>query len=330
MAAVYQLKIRFEERNTMVFLEPEDIPFMDLFSLIEKSKCTLPSRYQVLGVDQIRLKYLDDEKCFVELSDDSSIQQYCISEMFRCAVQVENADFKRITLKLEINDSPMLVPCRPVGKRSMITCSNPCPTSLPSKSEKERKTAKQQPKASRRLETLFKPKPAKVSSKSQQLAALAPLSCEQSNSLFKSPLEKYIDHQENNLNALKEKERQLSGWIREYTNLQKSSAVRQTADVPMCGNCHRREKHNRLNCPYHEYDDSSSESSSDDGLLIPNKGKKEVQYNKIHILFLSVFQRKLELDFRKKNEDQMKEREQRLQLEMEERRLFLSLLKDKL
>ena len=66
MAAVYQLKIRFEERNTMVFLEPEDIPFMDLLSLIEKIKHTLPSRYQVLGVDQIRLKYLDDEKCFVE------------------------------------------------------------------------------------------------------------------------------------------------------------------------------------------------------------------------------------------------------------------------
>lgn len=42
-------------------------------------------------------------------------------------------------------------------------------------------------------------------------------------------------------------------------------------------------------------------------------------------------QRKLELDFEKqKYEDQAKEREQRLSMELEERKIFLSLLKDKL
>ena len=49
----------------------------------------------------LRIRYLDDEKTFVDLSDENLVQ-----EMFRCGVPVENAEFKRITVMVEQSNSP--------------------------------------------------------------------------------------------------------------------------------------------------------------------------------------------------------------------------------
>jgi len=57
---------------------------------------------------------LDDEKNFVNLSNDKS----CVRELLRCAVQVKNADFKRITLQIEESSSPP--PARSAEKSTVV------------------------------------------------------------------------------------------------------------------------------------------------------------------------------------------------------------------
>ena len=231
----YQLKLKFEnDCNAATFFEPEEIKAVSYSSLIERIKHTLPRCYHH---EQLRLQYLDDENCFVDLSKDHN----CIMDMLQCASIVENADFRRITIKVDISNSPMPLspPSRPAGKRSTTTVLSPF--ALPTR--KEKVTRESSTGSRRRLAASFS-NPPQLQYQVSQLP-------NKSTSLFKSPLEKYIDHQQEKLDALKQKELQLSGWVKEYADLKRPGSG-QRRDGPMCGNCHRRENHNRLNCPYAE------------------------------------------------------------------------------
>ena len=73
--------------------------FLDSFGTINFSRQRLVdkirkviSRFNLIDNQDLGIRYLDDEKTFVDLSDQNSVK-----EMFRCGVPVENAEFRRIT-----------------------------------------------------------------------------------------------------------------------------------------------------------------------------------------------------------------------------------------
>ena len=68
-----------------------------------------------------------------------------------------------------------------------------------------------------------------------------------STSCFKSPLEKYLESQEEKLQSLGIKEQKFTTSIASYRNCLRETKCK---SGPTCSNCHRQEGHNRLNCPY--------------------------------------------------------------------------------
>lgn len=129
-------------------------------------------------------------------------------------------------LTADITNSPMALspPSRPAGKGSTTILN---PSALPTRKEKDR-----------RLPASFT-NPLQLQHHQIQLP-------NQSTNLFKSSLEKSIDHQQEKLDTLKQKELQLSVRIKEYTELKRTGSGQRR------GNCHLRENHNRLNCPHPE------------------------------------------------------------------------------
>ena len=101
MAAVYQLKIKYDhDKWGAIFLDSFDTMNFSRQKLVDKL-CKATSRFNHIDDQDLRIRYLDDEKTFVDLSDQNSVQ-----EMFRCGVPVENAEFKRITVMVEQSNSP--------------------------------------------------------------------------------------------------------------------------------------------------------------------------------------------------------------------------------
>ena len=92
MAAV-QLKIRYDlDKWGAIFLDSFETIKFSRQRLIDKIR-KVTSRFNNIDDQDLRIRYLDDEKTFIDLSDQNSVQ-----EMFRCGVSVENAGFKRITV----------------------------------------------------------------------------------------------------------------------------------------------------------------------------------------------------------------------------------------
>ena len=116
------------EKCRVFFLEPDEVDSFDHSSLVNKIR-SFSSQFRSVRKDQLRLYYLDDENTFVHLSDDAS----AVVEMYCCSVAVENADFKRITIKVEESSSPVCT------SAPWTRCGL---SSLPSKREKERKSTK--------------------------------------------------------------------------------------------------------------------------------------------------------------------------------------------
>ena len=180
---------------------------------------------------------------FVHLSDDVS----AFVEMYRCSVAVENADFKRVTIKVEESSSPVctsaLLPRS--GKRPVPNPMDTSPSSLPSKREKERKSMK-----SNAVQSLCTKFDAGESSKSH--VATPKTAAIIGGKLFQSPLEKYLEKQREKIINIKEEEKQVMGTLQEYQLAIKNKNGVGHANGPMCGNCHQREGHNKLNCPYQQ------------------------------------------------------------------------------
>ena len=137
----YQFKVKMEDGSCRVFfLNPDEVDLFDYSSLVDKIR-SFSSRLRAVREEQLRLYYLDDENTFVHLSDDAN----ALAELYRCSVAVENADFKRVTVKVGESSSPVCAPSilprcprsikRPVPNPDIDSS----PTSMPSKREKEKK-----------------------------------------------------------------------------------------------------------------------------------------------------------------------------------------------
>jgi hypothetical protein len=190
-------------------------------------------------VKDVKIKYLDDEKNFVNLPPDES----AMSEMFRCAIPVANADFKRITIVVEESFSPIPASLLDDEKRSFArkrtsdTHTASSPTSIPSASKKEHCT----PSVSRKSLYFQNFRSDKFTGHS--FGSAAP-----SAPLFQSPLEKFLEKQRENMSSLQVREKQISSYIANYPTA--NTARGSVKGGTTCSNCHRQEGHNRLNCPY--------------------------------------------------------------------------------
>ena len=221
MAAVYQLKIRYDlDKWGAIFLDSFETINFSRQRLIDKIR-KVTSRFNNIDDQDLRIRYLDDEKTFIDLSDQNSVQ-----EMFRCGVPVENAEFKRITVMVEQSNSPAPI----LQRKRASEQQSVSPSCMPS-------TSKMGKTASRR--SLEFENKTKQGSGSLQLTG--------STSCFKSPLEKYLENQEEKLRSLESKEQKFTSWIESYRNCLKETKCK---GGPTCSNCHRQEGHNRLNCPY--------------------------------------------------------------------------------
>ena len=129
----------------------------------------------------LRIKYLDNEKTFVDLSDENLVQ-----EMFRCGVPNENAEFKRITVMVEQSNSPAPILQRKRAREQQSIS----PLCMPS-------TAKIGKAASCGSLEFEK-------NRTMQDSGSSHFTC--STSCFKSPLEKYLENQEEKLLSLEIKE----------------------------------------------------------------------------------------------------------------------------
>ena len=146
--------------------------------------------------------------------------------MFRCGVPDENAEFKRITVMVEQSNSPAPI----LQRKRASEQQSVSPSCMPSTSKMR--------KAESRRSLEFENK-TKQGSGSLQLTG--------STSCFKSPLQKYLENQEEKLRSLESKELKFTSWIESYRNCLKETKCK---CGPTCSNCHRQEGHNWLNCPY--------------------------------------------------------------------------------
>ena len=238
--AKFQFKVKMDNGTCRVFfLEPDEVNSFDYSSLVDKIR-SFSSQLRSVRKEQFRLYYLDDENMFVHLSDDVS----AFVEMYRCSVAVENADFKRVTIKVEESSSPVctsaLLPRS--GKRPVPNPMDTSPSSLPSKREKSMK--------SNAVQSLCTKFDAGESSKSH--VATPKTAAIIGGKLFQSPLEKYLEKQREKIINIKEEEKKVMGTLQEYQLAIKNKNGVGHANGPMCGNCHQREGHNKLNCPYQQ------------------------------------------------------------------------------
>ena len=139
-------------------------------------------------------------KKLVNLSNDKS----CVQELLRCAVQVENADFKRISLQIEESSSP-LPRAQPksqqasLGRRRFYQQTELSPYSMPNNS-KEQKTCS----FGRRCLDF----PPRQSIQNVTSASSTPGTLRKAP-IFASPLEKFLGSQKEILRRLEEDERKV-------------------------------------------------------------------------------------------------------------------------
>ena len=86
----------------MVFIDSNEAALLNRDIIIQKVR-SITSRFNDSKEEELKIQYLDDEKNFGNLSNDKS----CVRELLGCAVQVKNADFKRITLQIGESSSPL-------------------------------------------------------------------------------------------------------------------------------------------------------------------------------------------------------------------------------
>ena len=242
--AVYQLKIKYDNtkgKYGIVFIDSNEAALLNRETILEKVR-SITSRFNDSKEEELKIQYLDDEKNFVNLSSDVS----CVRELLRCAVQVENANFKRITLQIEESSSP-LPRAQPQSQQSSLGRRRFCqqtvvsPSSMPS-NPKEKKTGSF---SRRSLDFPPRQNPQNVPSTSSTAHGTfmkAPI--------FASPLEKFLGSQKEKLRRLEEDERKVVENINVFQMNKNTCPPNTGQSGPTCSNCHRQERHNRLNCPY--------------------------------------------------------------------------------
>ena len=100
MAVRYQVKVYygtdFHKCGTFFTSSAEDFNY---YGFIRRVK-DITKTFQDISCDQIRVRYLDDENCYVNLEED------LMSELFRCARSVPETSWKRINVQAEVWYSP--------------------------------------------------------------------------------------------------------------------------------------------------------------------------------------------------------------------------------
>ena len=98
--AVYQVKVYygtdFHKCGTFFTSSTEDFSFYGFISRVKD----ITKTFHDISVDQIRVRYLDDENCYVNL------EEALMGELFRCARDVPGTDWKRINVQAEVWYSP--------------------------------------------------------------------------------------------------------------------------------------------------------------------------------------------------------------------------------
>lgn len=123
--AVYQVKVYygadFHKCGTFFTSSTEDFKFYGFLSRVKD----ITKTFHDISVDQIRVRYLDDENCYVNL------EEALMGELFRCARDVPGTDWKRINVQAEVWYSP----APPKKRKKEFETEIPCP---PTTSEGER------------------------------------------------------------------------------------------------------------------------------------------------------------------------------------------------
>ena len=94
--ALYQLKIRCEDRNVIAYLSPEVVQ-TNYYSLLAKVHQVFSSCFRSMTANDFKVEYADDEKTLVELrNDDNSITKLlkvvCLIVLFVIVRCRENSD----------------------------------------------------------------------------------------------------------------------------------------------------------------------------------------------------------------------------------------------
>ena len=160
--------------------------------------------FEHVSPDQIRIRYLDDENCYVNLEEE------LMKEMFRCARSVDGVDWKRISVKAAIWNSPVPKPSKR-SRQEFHQADSPSPRYV---SDNERRHD-----VNRKREI---------------------------EDRYLTPTERLIKSKENEI----KKQEQLITDKKDSLDLIEESFTAKTFDNsrPACSKCHLRSGHVRTNC----------------------------------------------------------------------------------
>lgn len=200
---------------------------------------------EFLGETELKILYQDDEETFVELEGSRDH----LAEALRCAVEVQGSGFRRLKLKVFGSTTPKQPSKQRRIDRSETHLENdtPCTAYL------------------KRPDTSVKKKLPFTSDQEFN----SPLTLSEQVSSFKSPLEQYI---EDKVQEIEDAEADVNSLVTEVAKF-KASVPCVDKSRSACGLCHRRENHNRTNCPYVPYKCMSATVCGD---LEKHKEEKDV------------------------------------------------------
>lgn len=241
-----------QDKCQVIFLNPERLPktYDDLLLVTRERIETL----RFIPNSELRLQYQDDEGTLIHLREEDNL-----NELWRCSKNVEGTDFRRVKMKIiwQAKTTPemLLTKKREVSANS----KNKKQLDFSNSNRTEADTKKQ------RLDT----------------ASSKPTSSHNpTTTKYLSPLDLLIQDKQKEIT---EQQKKVSQTEQELTSLHALYGRKPNVDYmkPACTNCHRREGHNRVNCPYKGYPCLSAEFCGD---LNKHKGQKDTVTEKNNLL----------------------------------------------
>ena len=244
--AIYQLKIKYDNikgKYGIVFIDSNEAALLNRETILEKVR-SITSRFND-SKEQLKIQYLDDEKTSLThqminlVSRSSFVVQFKLKTTTSIVLPCKS---KNPTLPLALPRSQQ----SSLGRRQFYQQTELSPTSRPSNS-KEQKTCS----FGRRCLD-FPP-----CQSNQNVTSASSTSGMLVNApIFASPLEKFLGSHKEKLRRLEEDERKVVENINVFQMNKNTCSANTGQSGPTCSNCHRQERHNRLNCPYFACDTS--------------------------------------------------------------------------
>ena len=215
--AAYQVKVFYGlefKRCGTFFISCNEYQDYNLKQLTKKVM-EVTKMFSNLSCDQIRLRFLDDEGCYVNLEEE------LMQEFFRCARNVDGVDWKRITVQAETWNSPLP---KPTIRQKQMENFESCASKLLSKD-------------SQSVTCNY------VVNERQEHGHEAYAQQER----YLTPVERLIHSKEN---AIREQVLEIEKKNEEISALERSfSSAPINSTRPACSKCHLRTGHVRTNCP---------------------------------------------------------------------------------